>query len=274
MMNTRGRTGVRHRRMPVVVALAGVLALGCEVSSDLPGASSDTEPDASSSSGEHEPESSCAEEPACDVESLCEATVCGGKVSSINHFGCARTTCQSDADCPDVERCYPRAMGASCLSSAFDCEPTEQGCQCAATNDCNGVLEAHCLPAEFYPVEGYCDLTAFECPDLQSWHESLRFASFSHDQAGRVQLAERLSSCSASVVDARFECGESPCTLGCQLSACEDVAMDECLAACEASTVEPSDLRALVTELAALPETTCACELCGEDDACAATWGC
>ncbi len=50
--------------------------------------------------------------------------------------------------------------------------------------------------------------------------------------------------------------------------------MDDCLAACETSTVEPSDLRALVTELATLPETTCACELCGEDDACAATWGC
>ena len=266
------------------VGLIGWFAIACggsEAQTETPASGTSTgqgadgeEGDSSGGSGEHEPETECVAASDCDVEELCEITTCGGKVSAINHFGCARVACQSDAECPQTERCYPRAMGASCLSSQLDCEQSGDSCECATSNDCTGVLTAHCLPAEFYPVETYCDLEVFECGELSAWHEALRFASTHHGQATNDQLAERLSECSATVVDRRVECGETACGVGCQLSSCSEIDTATCMDACEASTQDSMTIDAKVRELAAASDATCLCDLCAGDADCEATWGC
>lgn len=273
------------RRRPTSVELAIYAALGLlaamlgacgspdpETSTSTTGSATSEETSADSSGGP--PPSGCAVDPPCDMESLCQVANCGGKGSAFDAAGCARTQCESDASCPGGERCYPLAMGAVCQASIVDCEPSDQGCLCGSTNDCNGVFGAHCLPESTFPVDGYCDLDTFTCPDLAAWHDTLRSTRSFHDDAGHTELTERLAACSVSVVEARLACGETACAVACQFSSCPGSDTATCTAACEASDLDPGTIEATASELAVLPDPVCVCDQCEGEATCESAWGC
>ncbi|MCX4245275.1 hypothetical protein [Paraliomyxa miuraensis] len=261
-------------REALVVLVGGLLACEGSASSTTQDPSNPTGAGTEAGDEAHEPASECATAPVCSADALCEVTSCGGKTAAFNHFGCARTTCEADVDCMPTESCYPRAMGASCLPSSETCNEDDGSCGCVVTQDCSGVLGAHCLPTEFYPVDGYCDVGAFTCDTMAEWQAGLRAALAHHEGAGRAELVERLSSCSVTVADARSACGESPCALLCGLSECEGTDASACVAACEGSPLDATELQASILALAARGAPSCVCEICESGSACEATWGC
>jgi hypothetical protein len=141
-----------------------------------------------------------AEEPclsdgsACAGEGVCEVYACGGPTAVYNHFGCRRRSCGRDADCAAGDACYARAYGADCLPSSVDCSGGDAVCACAVSDDCGGVVDAHCLPVAFYPKSSQCE-TALPCELLSPRIAALELAESHHAQLGNTALAAELQSC-------------------------------------------------------------------------------
>lgn len=157
--------------------------------------------------GQGEPpgaEADCEGEGPCAGDGLCDIYDCGGRPARYNHFGCERVSCELDEDCPSGEACFSLAFDRSCEPSSTVCFEEGDACVCEATEDCDGVLDAHCLPTEFYPPEDYCDPEAWSCEELDAWREALqRAAQF---RAGTA-LNQALAECAAAATEAIGACG-------------------------------------------------------------------
>lgn len=157
--------------------------------------------------GQEEPpgaEADCEEEGACAEDSLCDVYDCGGRPARYNHFGCERVACELDEDCPSGEACFALAFDRSCEPSSTVCFQEGNACLCEASDDCDGVLDAHCLPTEFYPPADYCDPGAWSCDELGAWRETLlRTAQV---RAG-TPLSQALTECAAAATEAIGACG-------------------------------------------------------------------
>ncbi len=159
------------------------------------------------SEGQDEPpaaEADCEGEGACAGDSLCDIYDCGGRPARYNHFGCERVSCDVDEDCPSGEACFSLAFGRSCEASSTVCFQEGNACVCEASDDCEGILDAHCLPTEFYPPSDYCDPGAFPCDELDAWQIALRRAAQEH--AG-TPMGEALRDCAAEATEASEMCG-------------------------------------------------------------------
>ena len=137
-------------------------------------------------------ESECEGEGACAEGRLCDVYACGGRPARFNHYGCPRVPCDGDADCPAGEACFVLAFDRSCEPSVTECSEEDGACVCEATDDCDGILDAHCLPTEFYPPEDYCDPAAFGCDALPAWIAALDAASRARND---TPLSASLSAC-------------------------------------------------------------------------------
>lgn len=134
---------------------------------------------------------------------MCDVYECGGRPARFNHFGCARVACDLDSDCPSGEACFALAYDKSCEPSETRCFADGDACVCEATNDCDGVLDAHCLPTEFYPPAEYCDVAAWSCEALPGWIDALTAAA--EDRAD-TPLAAALDDCASRARDALQGC--------------------------------------------------------------------
>jgi hypothetical protein len=175
--------------------LAGALMVGCDGEDSAPEA--ETGAMVTEESGEPpSAEDACEGLPgACAGEGVCEAYACGGRAAIYNHFGCPRTTCDGNADCPDGEACFVVVYDTACASSSVECSEIDGACTCASTDDCAGVTRAHCLPTQFYPEDAYCDVAAWDCEGLPAWVEALELAEDSLRGSGRTELADGVGEC-------------------------------------------------------------------------------
>ena len=170
---------------------------------DMAAGEASTGPDAG---GQDEPpaaEADCEGEGPCAGDSLCDVYDCGGRPARYNHFGCARVSCDADEDCPSGEACFSLAFDRSCEASSTVCFEEGDACVCEATEDCDGVLDAHCLPTEFYPPADYCDPAAFPCDDLGAWRDALLLAAEEHSDTG---LSQALFECATEATQAFEAC--------------------------------------------------------------------
>jgi len=179
-------------------------AVGCD--EDSPGGGMGDEvgdPDADTPP-EPGAEASCEGEGACAEGGLCDVYDCGGAAARFNHFGCPRIPCERDDDCPSDEACFVLAFDRTCEASRTDCYETDDGaCTCAGTDDCSGVVDAHCLPTEFYPPAGYCDPSAWSCDELPAWIAALNLAA--EPRVG-TPLGDALEACSTEASAAAVAC--------------------------------------------------------------------
>jgi len=91
---------------------------------------------------------SCDEEMEACERPDCSVAECGG-LSAYDDDGCPRRRCSGDEDCPEGSVCLlPREWGG-CVALQTFCEPTETGCVCASTSDCEGAI---CIRADEYPL--------------------------------------------------------------------------------------------------------------------------
>lgn len=139
----------------------------------------------------------------CAGDGLCDVYDCGGRPARYNHFGCARVSCDADEDCPSGEACFSLAFDRSCEASSTVCFEEGDACVCEATEDCDGVLDAHCLPTEFYPPADYCDPAAFPCDELGAWRDALQLAAEEHSDTG---LSQALLECATEATQAFETC--------------------------------------------------------------------
>ncbi len=142
----------------------------------------------------------------CQDGAVCESWTCGGQPAQYNHGGCPRTACGSDSDCPAEEACYARAYGASCLPSDVVCTADGDGCGCTPQDDCDGVLQAHCLPVAVYAPATYCDVDAWSCSELPDWIDALDRAASEHQRSGGTELVDGLRGCAERARAALSEC--------------------------------------------------------------------
>ncbi len=148
-------------------------------------------------------EADCEGAGPCADGGLCDVYDCGGRPARFNHFGCARVGCDSDSDCPSGEACFALAFDRSCEPSETTCFEEDGACVCEADDDCSGILDAHCLPTEFYPTEEYCDPSAWPCMELPSWIEALEAAA---DARAGTPLADDLAACAEDAAAALEAC--------------------------------------------------------------------
>ena len=156
-----------------------------------------TDDPAAGGGGTDEPpgaEDPCTGEGSCANEGVCDVYECGGPAAAFNHFGCPRVGCDDDGDCPTAEACFVRAYDADCLPSSVTCEEEAGACACATTDDCGGVVQAHCLPTEFYPKSEYCPVD-LGCSELNARRDAIATAEAHHQDAGNVDLASDLAGC-------------------------------------------------------------------------------
>ncbi|MBV1857902.1 MAG: hypothetical protein KUG77_05775 [Nannocystaceae bacterium] len=148
-------------------------------------------------------EAACEGEGACGGYNLCDVYDCGGRPARYNHFGCERVPCDADEDCPSGEACFSLAFDRNCEASSTVCFEEGNACVCEASDDCDGVLDAHCLPTEFYPPADYCDPKAWPCDELDAWRDALLRAAQEH--AG-TPLSEALTDCATEATEAHETC--------------------------------------------------------------------
>ena len=87
------------------------------------------------------------------------------------------------------------------------CFEEDGACVCEATADCDGILDAHCLPTEFYPPEAYCDVAARDCGDLGAWSDALARAADHHGNEPSGQaLSHALADCASEAAEAIEAC--------------------------------------------------------------------
>ena len=196
-------------RGPLAMVCVLWLAAGCDdAANDDPAPEQQTTgDDGDGSTGVDAPmgaESRCDDDDdgPCAGEKLCDAYSCGGRAARFNHFGCERLACSSDADCPSGEACFTLAFERSCEPSVTTCSAQGDACVCEATDDCDGVLHAHCLPTQFYPPEQYCDPSLFSCEELPAWADALERSA----ENATATLAERLTACAQTARTAVEDC--------------------------------------------------------------------
>lgn len=148
-------------------------------------------------------EADCESDGPCAGEGLCEAYACGGRPARFNHFGCPRVACDADSDCPSGEACFALAFDKSCEPSQTTCFAEGDACVCEATDDCSGIVDAHCLPTEFYPPEDYCDVSVWPCETLPGWIDALETAA---DARPDTALATALTDCALEAREALEAC--------------------------------------------------------------------
>ncbi|MEM6292193.1 MAG: hypothetical protein AAGA54_13035 [Myxococcota bacterium] len=141
----------------------------------------------------------------CRDEAICDVWTCGGPPALYNHGGCPRTPCASNDDCGSGESCYPRVYGGPCLSSEVRCAGVDGACECEPSDDCDGTLDAHCLPVSVYDPANYCDPSSIACADLPAWMSALQQAAAEHDVAA-PEMAASLRACAAQAADAAQGC--------------------------------------------------------------------
>lgn len=148
-------------------------------------------------------EADCEGEGACAGDNLCEVYECGGRPARYNHFGCPRVSCDTDEDCPSGEACFSLAFDLSCEPSSTVCFEENDACVCESTDDCDGILDAHCLPTEFYPPNDDCDPGAWACEELEAWRGALLEAA--QVRAG-TPLSTSLTECATEASNAIEAC--------------------------------------------------------------------
>ncbi|MGH1342881.1 MAG: hypothetical protein ACRBN8_15065 [Nannocystales bacterium] len=148
-------------------------------------------------------EADCEGDGACAGDELCDVYECGGRPARYNHFGCPRVSCDSDEDCPSGEACFSLAFDRTCEPSSTVCTEAGNTCECESTADCEGVLDAHCLPTEFYPPSDYCNPAVWACDELGAWQDALLRAA--QEYVG-TPLSEALTECAGQAADARETC--------------------------------------------------------------------
>ena len=148
-------------------------------------------------------EADCESEGPCAGDGLCDVYECGGRPARYNHFGCPRVACDLDSDCPSGEACFALAFDKSCEPSQTVCSAQGDACVCDLTADCSGIVDAHCLPTEFYPPSEYCDVSAWSCEALPEWIEALDTAA---DARADTPLAASLADCASRARDALQAC--------------------------------------------------------------------
>ncbi len=191
------------------MCVAAVVMVSCDDAETGP--SSEDEVEMGAVDGEADegvaPELSTCEqlEPGCRDGAVCDVWTCGGPPALYNHGGCPRVPCASNADCATGESCYPRVYGGPCLSSTVTCSASEDACDCEPVDDCEGTLDAHCLPVSVYAPEDYCDPSSIACADLPAWMSALQKAAAEHDPTA-PEMADALRACAAEAADAAQGC--------------------------------------------------------------------
>ena len=179
------------------------------------------------------PDNACDAYPAhtCSEAISCRGANCGAG-EPFSKEGCLRSTCESDKDCGEKERCYRAEDFDGCESSNITCEDGEDGsCQCGQTDDCGG---AYCIPEDEFPAqqcEGYpahsciatVDCASQPCGDLKPFTNKgcLRTSCTSDDDCASGQScfkAEDWGECASSTIF----CDEDETTLQCSCGSTDD----------------------------------------------------
>jgi hypothetical protein len=145
-------------------------------------------------------------EGACADVTVCDVYTCGGKAAPFNHFGCPRTACGDDDDCPSTERCFAVVLETACRPAVGSCGDLDGVCGCEGADACEGNVEAHCLPTEFYPAAEDCDVGDLDCGDLDDRLAALDQARTAFELGGSAQLVDEVSTCRDRVLTAQAEC--------------------------------------------------------------------
>jgi hypothetical protein len=143
---------------------------------------------------------------ACAAIDPCEAFECGGKTAPFNHYGCPRVACTADSECGGGERCFAVALDTACRAAAT-CEDDDGTCTCGAGElACIGTAEAHCLPIEFYPATGDCEVEGLGCEELSARAGAVEAARSQREGAGHTELAAALAACADAIEAASAAC--------------------------------------------------------------------
>lgn len=143
---------------------------------------------------------------ACAAIDPCDEFDCGGKTAPFNHYGCPRVPCTSDAECGGGERCFSVALDTACVADAT-CEAVDGTCTCGAGElACAGTARAHCLPIEFYPASGDCQVEGLACEELAARADAVEASRSQREDAGHTELAAALAACAEAIEAASAAC--------------------------------------------------------------------